>query len=475
MQNALEQAYSAIERSYAEGRFAEALEQAMGLQPQLEAGRTDLLDQRLQLLIGHIHLYGLAQPQPAAAAYEAVLAQCHEPAYRQLAEQGLALCEDHDDQAVSTPAAASPRADLPATPWLAQLNDPLQALAEIQQAWATVTPAAQPEPPRDESGGIAASPWAAAAPTPDQQPASIPAAQTDPPAATSEPSASELAPEPAAEPMADGPAPAVPEAIDNGLLLVRLSKRSVDHAAATGLESPQPPEREQEPTPQQPSQATTAPSLGAAWTLFKRNWRTYLILEGLWVAAALVGAGLQLLGPSLQGLAEVNPLLVLAPGLALLIGALAVNLWSNLLGVALQAAPAMAFTSGEHPSAAQVIALLRRDFWRLVRAGVVVGLATGIGLLLFIVPGLLVAIATPVIVRRVFCNNEPTWSAVLTSVKEVGNGAAGAGLVKWELVAGLLILASLLICGLPLLITAPLGGIMVQHYIAYSGLGAKQT
>ena len=66
--------------------------------------------------------------------------------------------------------------------------------------------------------------------------------------------------------------------------------------------------------------------------------------------------------------------------------------------------PAIAFHSGSHPSALAMLQMLRRDFWRYVRAGVVVGLATAIGLVLLIVPGVLVAIATPVVIRRVTCH-----------------------------------------------------------------------
>jgi len=118
--------------------------------------------------------------------------------------------------------------------------------------------------------------------------------------------------------------------------------------------------------------------------------------------------------------------------------------------------------------------MLRRDFWRYVRAGVVVGLATAIGLVLLIVPGVLVAIATPVVIRRVTCHQQAAMPALIASVKEVGSSPVGAGLLKWELVAGLLMLGSVLLCGVPLLITIPLGGILVQHYLAYSGLGSTR-
>jgi hypothetical protein len=484
-----EQAYSTVERAYGQGDFTRALELALALQPQLPPGRPDQLDQRLQLLIGHIHLYGLAQPREAEAAYQAVLASCPEPNYRQLAEQSLQLCAQSDPAESPEPqpepeAAALAEAEagitsttpteLPATPWLTQLQDPQQALAQIQTAWATAEPAAQPSVPviHDEPTPPA-TPWATNNAT------SLDAAD---PAASPEPKEQTPEPEPPAE--APPPPPAPQDAplsdrargeLERGLLLVRLSSRT---------ESSNPGPQEREPAvalaAAEPPSAPTAtvhiaaPSLGAAWTLFKRHWRSYLILEGLVVLAALAGALLQLIANGLQGLANVNPLLAVLPAIALAIGAIALNLWSNLLGVGLQMLPALAFQSGRHPSAEDMLQLLRRDFWRYVRAGVVVGLATAAGLLLLIVPGVLVAIATPVVIRRVVCQQEAAVPALIASVKEVGSSPAGAGLLKWQLVAGLLILGSVLLCGLPLLITVPLGGILIQQYLAFSGLGAAR-
>ena len=463
-----EQAYSAVERAYGQGDFTRALELAQALQPQLPPGRPDQLDQRLQLLIGHIHLYGLAQPREAEAAYQAVLTNCSEPNYRQLAEQSLQLCTHTEPTETEAQAEASnastTAADLPATPWLSQIQDPQQALTELQAAWASAARAAQPIEP--EMPEAPATPWAisngtsldAAEPTTNPEP--------EPPADTTPPP-----PEP---PLAPGPQ--ARGDLERGLLLVQLSSRvesgnpsPQEGAAAVVLAAAA-----------QPSTTTatihvTAPSLGAAWTLFKRHWRSYLILEGLALLAALAGALLQLIGNGLQGLANVNPLLAVLPALGLAVGAIALNLWSNLLGVSLQMLPALAFQSGSHPSAEAMLQLLRSQFWRYVRAGVVVGLATAAGLLLLIVPGVLVAIATPVVIRRVVCQQEAAVPALIASVKEVGSTPAGVGLLQWQLVAGLLIVGSLLLCGLPLLITVPLGGILIQQYLAYSGLGSAQA
>lgn len=444
-----EQAYSAVERAYGQSDFVRALELAEALQPQLQQNRSDLLDQRLQLLIGHIHLYGLGQPHQAELAYRTVLEGCREPQYRQLAEQSLQLCAD---QASATAEPARPQTDTsaetleaaerPATPWLAQLNEPQAALAQIQAAWATAVPTrAQPEPPL--LTGEAATPWAQGADataTPEVPDAEASRSAGDAPAMPA------AAPEPA-------PSDADATELERGLLLVRLSSR--------GARPSEPGPAVAEPPAPSESTSVPAPSLGAAWTMFKRHWQTYLILEGLVVVSALAGVLLQVIGAGL-------------PGLALAVGAIAINLWSNLLGVSLQMLPALAFHSGAHPSAKAMLQLLRRDFWRYIRAGVVVGLATVVGLLLLILPGLLVAIATPVVIRRVTCQRQAAVPALIASVREVGSSPAGAGLLQWELIAGLLVLASVLLCGLPLLITVPLGGILVQQYLASSGLGSGQ-
>lgn len=215
MSGSLEEAYVAVERAYGQGDFATALQLAVALRPQVQAGRPDLLDQRLQLLLGHIHLYGLNQPGPAATAYAAVLESCNEPAYRDLASQGLDLSRQQlaatpggaPETAGATPwepaapgtaagdlagtpsvSQASPQPQnavaLPATPWLSQLQDPQLALQQIQTAPATVATPATTEP------------------APEVQPEVPPAATATEAVAESQPMAgsSDLAVQPADEP-----------------------------------------------------------------------------------------------------------------------------------------------------------------------------------------------------------------------------------------------------------------------------------
>ena len=89
MSDGLDKAYTAVERAYSEGGYAEALQLATELLPQVPAGHEGLLDHRLNLLIGHIQSW-LGEPAAAAAAYAEVLATCADPTYRDMASQGLA-------------------------------------------------------------------------------------------------------------------------------------------------------------------------------------------------------------------------------------------------------------------------------------------------------------------------------------------------------------------------------------------------
>jgi hypothetical protein len=283
-----EQAYSAVERAYGQGDFAGALDQAEALQPQLQPNRSDLLDQRLQLLIGHIHLYGLGQPRQAEAAYQVVLSSCTEPTYRHLAEQSLQVCAQQPEPAQTTPESnlasalasepsSQPTSELPATPWLAQLDEPQQALASIQQAWSTAIPAAQSAPTPSADAGTAATPWAVpsttrADATPSEaappEPQAIEAVEATPPPEPTPPSVDP----PAA--VADAPAPpsdAELRELDRGLLLVRLSSQG-DHSGDDT--EPPAPDPGQQPSTETGTIHTSALSLGAAWRLLKRRWRS---------------------------------------------------------------------------------------------------------------------------------------------------------------------------------------------------------
>ena len=172
MSSASSDRYAAIERAYGEGRFNDALQGAEALLLELQGSasgtesETDL--SRLQLLTGHIHLYGLGQPQDAQAYYQAVAGSTAPSTLVDLAQTGLQRCQ------LQPPAQEEPSSlqaigdlpELPATPWLNQLSEPQEALTDLQAAWNEV-PASGPPPviaTPTVLNGSPATPWGDAAP-----------------------------------------------------------------------------------------------------------------------------------------------------------------------------------------------------------------------------------------------------------------------------------------------------------------------
>lgn len=172
MSSASSDRYAAIERAYGEGRFNDALQGAEALLLELQGSasgtesETDL--SRLQLLTGHIHLYGLGQPQDAQAYYQAVAGSTAPSTLVDLAQTGLQRCQLQPPapQEPSSLQAIGDLPELPATPWLNQLSEPQEALTDLQAAWNEV-PASGPTPviaTPTVLNGSPATPWGDAAP-----------------------------------------------------------------------------------------------------------------------------------------------------------------------------------------------------------------------------------------------------------------------------------------------------------------------
>ena len=172
MSSASSDRYAAIERAYGEGRFSDALQGAEALLHELQARasgpESETALSRLQLLTGHIHLYGLRQPQDAQAYYQAVAGSMAPSTLVDLAQAGLQRCQLQPaaQEEPSSQQAIGDLPELPATPWLNQLSEPQEALTDLQAAWNEV-PASGPPPviaTPTVLNGSPATPWGDAAP-----------------------------------------------------------------------------------------------------------------------------------------------------------------------------------------------------------------------------------------------------------------------------------------------------------------------
>lgn len=127
-----DQHYQAAERAYGLGEYAEAHALTSALWDQLQSASNEhdpglILSWRavVSLLLGHIQLHGLQQPEQAAIAYERVLQGEVDATIAALAEQGLKRCrsEDITGGAGSTPATTGAIPDLLRDPFLSTEPD----------------------------------------------------------------------------------------------------------------------------------------------------------------------------------------------------------------------------------------------------------------------------------------------------------------------------------------------------------------
>ena len=124
--------YQAAELAYGLGEYAKAQALTATLWDQLQSASNEhdpglILGWRavVSLLLGHIQLHGLQQPEQAAIAYERVLQGDVDATIAALAEQGLKRCraEDITSGAGTTPATNRAVPDLLKDPFLSTEPD----------------------------------------------------------------------------------------------------------------------------------------------------------------------------------------------------------------------------------------------------------------------------------------------------------------------------------------------------------------
>ena len=169
-----EQHYQAAERAYGLGDYAEAHALASALWDQLQAA-SDQHDPSLvlgwravvSLLLGHIQLHGLQQPEEASFSYQQVLEGEPDATIAALAEQGLERCRSGQisSEAGRTPATDGAIPDLLKDPFLSTNSDQAKpALADVVTAMPWLSRADEPR----------------AMPTPNTTPTSAPFPSTEP-------------------------------------------------------------------------------------------------------------------------------------------------------------------------------------------------------------------------------------------------------------------------------------------------------
>ena len=239
-----EQHYQAAERAYGLGEYAEAHALTSALWDQLQSPSNEhdpslVLGWRavVSLLLGHIQLHGLQQPEQAAISYERVLQGDVDATIAALAEQGLKRCRSEDITSGTDTAPATNGAipDLLKDPFLS--TEPDQARPATADLVTAMPWLSSDEEPR-------AMPIADPSPTPSPSPSPEP---TVTPEASSnvevevemvnqEPTRSEEEPPVAVDPTSQEPA--AKDLLENSWLRVQLQteiKSPIDSVEPMGL------------------------------------------------------------------------------------------------------------------------------------------------------------------------------------------------------------------------------------------------
>jgi len=98
----LTERYTAIEQAYCADQWGAVIDQGQTLLREIPRSSDPVpegLKERVQLLMAHAHLYGFNEQNVAEGLYSAVLHSKAEVALRQIAEQGLQQCSEHEQAA----------------------------------------------------------------------------------------------------------------------------------------------------------------------------------------------------------------------------------------------------------------------------------------------------------------------------------------------------------------------------------------
>ena len=215
------------------------------------------------------------------------------------------------------------------------------------------------------------------------------------------------------------------------------------------------------------------PTLQRAWDAFVAHIPTLLVI---WLAAsilAVLGYGAQLLltllgngvsgetlGSAIDGSTSIS-----SWGFWLgQLGQFPFSILANLVTILFAAVPAMYFATGEKITIERAFRTLWERPWRYLLAGLLFTVVSVIGFLFCILPGIAVALVTPVYVNKIFTTEMSILDAFSSSFQAVYRSENCWNFVGIQVMAGLaVIVVSLCTCGPGFLLAAPIASFYVQN------------
>ena len=214
------------------------------------------------------------------------------------------------------------------------------------------------------------------------------------------------------------------------------------------------------------------PSIQKAWDAFLKHIPVFLLIWAGSIGLAVIGLAVFLLIVMVVGsLGGSSESAFSLGGILAQLTQIPFSILSSLLSVLMVAVPAVYYERGEVVSVGAAVALLRERFWRYVLAGLFFSSVMTVGLLLCVLPGLAVALVTPVFVNRIFVTEMGIGEAFSQSFQVVYRSENGMSFVGLEVLAFIVAaLFTVLTCGLAVLVVVPMASFYLQNSAYQRGL-----
>lgn len=145
-------------------------------------------------------------------------------------------------------------------------------------------------------------------------------------------------------------------------------------------------------------------------------------------------------------------------------GRLPFTILANFFGVMIAAIPAIYFATGEVVTVNAAFGLLFARPWRYLLAGLLFSVASALGTLLCLVPGIVIGLTYPIYVNRIFTTDEPIFDAFKGAFNSLYGHEKKWSFVGVEVLIFLVVFVlSTCTCGLAALVAVPVSGFYIQN------------
>ncbi|MEB3335240.1 MAG: hypothetical protein VKP70_09665 [Cyanobacteriota bacterium] len=207
---------------------------------------------------------------------------------------------------------------------------------------------------------------------------------------------------------------------------------------------------------------------GAHLSTIALIWVTWLLLSGMGFAVTWV---VLLISVGISGGDTANEAASTAGSALAELAQMPFAVVASLVSVLFVAVPALHYAKGETITPTQAFATLVKKPVRYLLAGLLFSLVMSVGFLLCLVPGLVVALVSPVYINHVFIGDMPIGRAFTRSFQEVYGSPRWVEFVILQIVVGLLVVVvSVCTCGLGGLVAVPMSGFYIQNAAYHMGI-----